>query len=331
MSIQESKLREIADAIREKDGTKEPIAANDFPARIRAIEAGGGSLPDNVRTITLSAEPPEGGTVSGGGVASDAMMVTVSAEANGDSNYVFDGWKENGAIVGNDPLYTFLVSADHSLVAVFTETKYIAGVDWWETELPASANWFSITYGNGKFVAVASSNRAAYSTDGITWTAATLQANVNWYSVTYGNGKFVAVAYNSNRAAYSTDGITWTAATLPASASWYFVAYGNGKFVAVTYNNNKAAYSADGITWIAATLPASVNWRSVTYGNGKFVAVSGDASNKAAYSTDGITWTAATLPASANWYSVAYGNGKFVAVSFGSKIVVYSSAKGPGA
>ena len=30
-----------------------------------------------------------------------------------------------------------------------------------------------------------------------------------WQSVTYGNGKFVAVAYGSDKSAYSEDGITW--------------------------------------------------------------------------------------------------------------------------
>ena len=43
-----------------------------------------------------------------------------------------------------------------------------------------------------------------------------LPVSANWYSVCYGNGKFVAVAYNSTIAAYSTDGINWTQTTLPA-------------------------------------------------------------------------------------------------------------------
>ena len=68
----------------------------------------------------------------------------------------------------------------------------------------------------------------------------TLPSNPSWQSVTYGNGKYVAVAYNSNAAAYSTDGITWTAATLPSSTNWVSVTYGNGKFVAVA-NNGVAA------------------------------------------------------------------------------------------
>lgn len=37
MSVQETKLTAIAEAIREKEGSTEPILASDFPARIRAI------------------------------------------------------------------------------------------------------------------------------------------------------------------------------------------------------------------------------------------------------------------------------------------------------
>lgn len=40
MSAQGDKLKAIADAIRAKEGSSDPIAANDFPARIAAIETG---------------------------------------------------------------------------------------------------------------------------------------------------------------------------------------------------------------------------------------------------------------------------------------------------
>ena len=40
-----------------------------------------------------------------------------------------------------------------------------------------------------------------------------------WFSLTYGNGLFVAVAYNSAAAAYSTDGVNWTGATLPSATT----------------------------------------------------------------------------------------------------------------
>lgn len=39
LSTQEQKLKAIADAIREKDGSTDPIIANDFPDRIRAIQS----------------------------------------------------------------------------------------------------------------------------------------------------------------------------------------------------------------------------------------------------------------------------------------------------
>ena len=109
--------------------------------------------------------------------------------------------------------------------------------------MPSSSNWSSVTYGNGRFVAVGNgSNTAAYSTDGITWTAATLPSSGSWSSVTYGNGRFVAVGNGSNTAAYSTDGITWTAVTMPSSGHWISATYGNGRFVAVASNTDKAAY-----------------------------------------------------------------------------------------
>ena len=190
--------------------------------------------------------------------------------------------------------------------------------------LPQSKNWYSVTYGNGKFVAVAySPNAAAYSEDGINWTETTMPQNKQWYSVTYGNGKFVAIAYDSNIAAYSEDGINWTETEMPQNTGWQSVTYGNGKFVAIAWKTNIAAYSEDGINWTETTLPQSQVWNSVTYGNGKFVAVAWT-TNIAAYSEDGINWTETTLPQSRDWNSVAYGNGKFVAVTYYSTIAAYS-------
>src|SRR5688572_11845637 len=69
--------------------------------------------------------------------------------------------------------------------------------NWISRTSAADNTWNSVTYGNGLFVAVASSgtgNRVMTSPDGITWTARTSAADNNWTSVTYGNGLFVAVA-----------------------------------------------------------------------------------------------------------------------------------------
>ena len=196
-----------------------------------------------------------------------------------------------------------------------------------QAAMPSSASWDSVTYGNGKFVAVDDSNystKAAYSEDGITWTATTMPGNARWNFVTYGNGKFVAVADNSTTAAYSEDGIAWTKTTLPISKPWNSVAYGNGKFVALAGLSGTAAYSEDGITWTATDTIPTAGWKSVTYGNGKFVAIA-SVSTTAAYSEDGITWTETTMPSTSQWISVTYGNGKFVAVAYNnSTIAAYS-------
>lgn len=93
--------------------------SENLPAAIEAIPAGG--LPEGVRTITVTADPPEGGSVSGGGVASVGMTVIASAEAV--ASYNFMGWKEDGAAVSAENEYAFLVEADRSLIALFEAKK----------------------------------------------------------------------------------------------------------------------------------------------------------------------------------------------------------------
>ena len=202
--------------------------------------------------------------------------------------------------------------------------------------MPRSAQWYSVCYGNGKYVAVSAysnPNNMAYSTDGISWTEGTMpNTEEDWYSVCYGNGKYVAIAYISDVYAYSTDGISWTQGTMPEWSTWMSVCYGNDKFVAVDGGAGGAsttmAYSTDGISWTQGTISSSnQRWNSVCYGNDKFVAIARD-TNIMAYSTDGISWTEGNMPSEQDWYSVCYGNGKYVAMSggsFNSNIMAYST------
>ena len=213
--------------------------------------------------------------------------------------------------------------AVNSTNTVLSGSNYFAystdGMNWTESTISSTSRyWYSVCYGNGKFVAVANNNYFAYSTNGINWTEGTISStNREWYSVCYGNGKFVAVA-SSNYFAYSTDGITWTESTISdTDRSWQSVCYGNDKFVTVTNGSNYFAYSTDGMNWTEGTISSTSRyWMSVCYGNGKFVTVA-YGSNYFAYSTDGITWTEGTISdTSRSWRSVCYGNDKFVAVDF---------------
>ena len=62
-----------------------------------------------------------GGSTTGGGNHVNGDPVTVTATPN--TGYKFTGWKENGQIVSEDSSYTFTVSGDRNLVAVFEEEK----------------------------------------------------------------------------------------------------------------------------------------------------------------------------------------------------------------
>ena len=235
----------------------------------------------------------------------DLFNLTKNEVQNGDSVYVNETYPSAWFVVDDSKLGEYELER------------------WTEGTMPSSQNWYSVCYGNGKYVAVSwNSNIFAYSTDGINWTEGTMPSSKSWKSVCYGNGKFVAVDYNYGVFAYSTNGINWTEGTMPSSHHWNSVCYGNGKFVAVC-SSNAFVYSTDGITWTEGTMPSSKSWKSVCYGNGKFVAVV-SSSTIAAYSTDGINWTQATLPISKRWESVCYGNGKFVAVS-SSNAFAYST------
>mgnify|MGYP000119565973 CR=1 FL=1 len=209
---------------------------------------------------------------------------------------------------------------------VVATTQDNSGAPWVQQTLPSNANWNSITYGNGAFVAISNGTNGAKSTDGVNWISVTLPSgsNTNWQSVTYGNGTFVAVAPGGNSATTSLDGITWTPRTLPVASFWYAVTYGNGLFVAVTSgSNDDAATSSDGITWTPRILPFSAQWECITYGAGLFVALTNGSSGYAT-SPNGVVWTSRNLPLSGNWTSITYGGGLFVAIAFNNNVALVS-------
>ncbi len=71
-------------------------------------------------TISVSANPSNGGTVSGGGSYSSGSSVTVNATPN--SGYTFVNWTEGGTPVSTSQSYTFNATANRTLVANFSQT-----------------------------------------------------------------------------------------------------------------------------------------------------------------------------------------------------------------
>jgi len=68
-------------------------------------------------TITVTASPAEGGTVTGGGSYAQGDSVTVTANAN--DGYQFDSWYENNIWVSDDKSYTFTATENRELTAEF--------------------------------------------------------------------------------------------------------------------------------------------------------------------------------------------------------------------
>ena len=72
--------------------------------------------------ITVSADPANGGTASGGGTYQYGQQCTVSARAN--AGYTFTNWTENGNVVSSSPSYQFTVTGNRTLVANFQAQSY---------------------------------------------------------------------------------------------------------------------------------------------------------------------------------------------------------------
>ncbi|MDO8493034.1 MAG: hypothetical protein Q7S19_00610 [bacterium] len=110
--------------------------------------------------------------------------------------------------------------------------------------------------------------------------------NNAWHSITYGNGKYLAVSYlnSKNSVMTSSDGWlnTWVGNNGLPPRDWMSVTFGNGVFAAVARNgSNRVMTSADGIIWGSVSGVEDHEWSSVTYGAGKFVAVSRDGASTA--------------------------------------------------
>ncbi len=73
--------------------------------------------------ITLSAEPDEGGELSGEGFYEEEEKDEVMVEAHPGEGYVFEKWLEDGEEVSLDQNYSFALEKDRDLTALFVEEE----------------------------------------------------------------------------------------------------------------------------------------------------------------------------------------------------------------
>ena len=87
----------------------------------RTLVANFQAQPQNY-TVTVSANPTNGGNVTGGGTYQQGQSCTVTATAN--TGYNFTNWTENGNVVSTQANYTFTVNSNRTLMANFTPQQY---------------------------------------------------------------------------------------------------------------------------------------------------------------------------------------------------------------
>jgi hypothetical protein len=192
------------------------------------------------------------------------------------------------------------------------------GITWTNLEynLYPKNTLYSITYGNGKFVAVGF-DMILTSTDGVNWTRITLGTPGTFSSVIFSNDLFVAAGENGIILTLS-DGITWT---LRNSSPWrniFSLTYTNNQFIAIS-NGNATLSSPDGFTWTEQFIYPTYLFRSIIYVNNQIIVV-GD-SGIIETSSDGTTWTEQQSGTKDGLVSIAYGNGQYIAVGNGGKVI----------
>ena len=119
-----------------------------------------------IYTVTATADPTAGGTVTGGGSYSDGQTATVIATPK--TGYLFSGWYDGSIKVSSNKSYTFTVTKNVTLTAKFEKDSYTITV----SADPAEGGTVS---GGG-----------TYETD--TYAALTATPNSGWHFVGWYNG-----------------------------------------------------------------------------------------------------------------------------------------------
>ncbi len=147
----------------------------------------------NIHTISLSALPVLGGSVSGGGTFNYGTTVSLTAVAN--TGYSFSNWSENGLSVSTNPSYNFSVNANRSLVANFTLNTHTVSI----SGLPILGG---SVIGGGTFdysstVTVTATPNPGYKF--VSWTENEVQLSiVNEYSFSVGSNRVLVAKFTLN-------------------------------------------------------------------------------------------------------------------------------------
>lgn len=154
----------------------------------------------------------------------------------------------------------------------------------------ADVAWWSLTYGNGLYVAPGSDGEIAASADGVHWTLGETIEGQRWMAAAPGPAGWVVVGA-LGEIATSPDGQRWTVQrslfvpTDPYQTLQDAIAFGNGVYV--TAGPAGTFVSPDGRSWIKSGRTVD----AVAFGDGVFLGFDG---THAYTSADGLHWAVST-------------------------------------
>jgi hypothetical protein len=223
-----------------------------------------------------------------------------------------------------------------------TASSYSAyGDSWTLGGSLAPAKYTGLTYGNGKFVAVASGNlytrltptnivgtgtgaRFNVETNGTTYLVTVPTAGGSAGGTGYSVGNTLKILGTALGGTSPANDVTLTVTAVVEGLGGPTTEIAEVSAVGTAISRT-GSYTTDGITWNTMTMPKTSAWADVAYGNGLFVAVSASG-DTTAYSTDGINWLNSAI-AIDGVDSICYGQGVYLA-SARTGDVAYTSEDG---
>ena len=172
----------------------DPTCTGGSNVTLSQYNAGGGGTPPgpggNTYTITATANPTNGGTVSGAGTYNRFATCTLVATPN--SGYTFNNWTRNGQQVSTNATYSFQVTGNASFVANFTQqtTSYTITA----TANPTNGGTVTGagTYTSGSSATLTATANAGYNFVNWTRNGQQVSTNANYTFTVTGNASFVA-------------------------------------------------------------------------------------------------------------------------------------------
>ncbi len=193
-------------------------AAKRFVETLVSSNNGGGGGGGNTQfyDIAVSANPSNGGMVTGNGSYQQGQSCTVKATAN--SGYTFNKWTENGNQVSTNANYTFTVTDNRNLVANFTSNS-IGGHDYVDLGLPSGLLWATCNVG---------ANMPEEYGNYYSWGETSTKTTYNWNTYKYCNGSYNKLTKYCNDSNYGNNGFTDNLTFLQSSDDAATVNWANG-------------------------------------------------------------------------------------------------------